>query len=97
MAALHSLKGDEVILGFRFEAALVAAAGPLTAQVYTNELYGAHTMLHLSLQDEAGTIVHARSGRGVEYPIGTPVRFDLNHEMVRFFDPQTTMALSVPA
>jgi multiple sugar transport system ATP-binding protein len=96
-AALHHLTTDEVILGFRPEATLVSTDGPLTAQVYTNELYGAHTMLHLSLQDEAGTIVHARSGRHLDYPIGAPVRFDLNHEMVRFFDPHTSTALAVPA
>ena len=34
-----------------------------------------------------------RADRFVHYPIGQPVRFDLNPAMVRFFDPKTQQAI----
>ena len=88
--------GKDVILGFRPEAVRVAAAGALTARVYADDLHGAYTMLHLALGgDEADeTIVHARAGRETNYPIDTPLRFDLDEEQVRFFDPATEKAIS---
>ena len=38
-------------------------------------------------------IVHIRSDRLVRHPIGTAVHFDLDPEMVRFFNPKTEMAI----
>jgi hypothetical protein len=38
--------------------------------------------------------VHIRSDRLIRYPIGTPVRFDINPDMVRFFDPGTELAIT---
>jgi hypothetical protein len=49
-------------------------------------------MLHLAVGDE-DLIVHARAGRQLDYPIDTPVRFDLDSQQVRFFDPKTEMAI----
>jgi multiple sugar transport system ATP-binding protein len=81
---------DELIAGFRPEAAQISPNGTLVGEVYASELYGAHTMLHVNLEDE---IVHIRSDRSTRYPIGTMVRFDLDPEMVRFFNPKTELAV----
>ena len=88
-----SLCPGEVIVGFRPEAVRVTADGPIAGRVYADDLHGAYSMLHLALGDE-DVIVHARAGREVSYPIGASVRFDLDPEMVRFFDPQTEAALT---
>jgi multiple sugar transport system ATP-binding protein len=82
----------EVIVGFRPEAALVRADGPLQARVYADDLHGAYSMLHLALGGD-DIIVHARAGRAASYGIDTPVRFDLDSQQVRFFDPRTEEAL----
>ncbi|GIV95707.1 MAG: ABC transporter ATP-binding protein [Herpetosiphonaceae bacterium] len=92
-AALDKQIGEgEVILGFRPEATLVGGSGQLAAEVYTDDLHGSYTMLHLAFNGD-DQIIHARAGRSQIYPIGTPIRFDLDQEMVRFFDPKTEMAL----
>lgn len=88
-AALHG-EGD-VIIGFRPEAADISGAGDLEATVYAGDLHGSHTMLHLEMCDQA--IVHVRTSRATNYPIGTAVRFTLNPAMVRFFDPATEAAI----
>jgi multiple sugar transport system ATP-binding protein len=81
-----SLKGSgKVILGFRPEAAAVREDGQLAGEVYATDLHGAYTMLHVNINDHE--IIHIRSDRTAHYPIGTPVRFDLNPQMIRFFDP----------
>jgi multiple sugar transport system ATP-binding protein len=82
----------EVIVGFRPEAAQIKADGQLVGEVYASELYGAYTMLHVMLAG-AEEIVHIRSERLVRHEIGTAVRFDLDPEMVRFFNPTTEMAI----
>ena len=48
-------------------------------------------MLHINLNENE--IVHIRGDRSVSFPIGTQVRFDLNRDMVRFFDPKTENAI----
>jgi multiple sugar transport system ATP-binding protein len=87
-------RDGEVIVGFRPEAVIVSGQGPIAARVYADDLHGAYTMLHLALGDE-NLIVHARAGRELSYPIDTPVRFDLDPQLVRFFDPQTELAIAV--
>ena len=82
----------EVIVGFRPEAAIVSDEGTLAGQVYASDLHGAYTMLHVNMNEH--DIIHIRSDRLVLHPIGTPVRFDINPEMVRFFDPRTEKAIS---
>ncbi len=82
----------EVIVGFRPEAALASGHGTLVGQVYASDMHGAYTMLHVNLNEY--DIVHVRSDRLVSFPIGTPVHFDINPDMVRFFDPKTEMAIT---
>ena len=84
-----------MILGFRPEAAKVNGSGPLAAEVYATDMHGGYNMLHLSLGETQ--IVHARASRQVNYPIGTPVHFDLDPDMVRFFDPETEAAIQKEA
>jgi multiple sugar transport system ATP-binding protein len=83
-------EGD-VILGFRPEAGKIGDTGALAAEVYATELYGAYTMLHLSID---GVVIHIRAERGIDYPIGTTLRFDVEPETMRFFDPATEAAIT---
>ena len=93
-AGFHQLSGDEVVVGFRPEAAQIAPEGALTTQVYASALHGAYSMLHLALDGGRGeTRVHVRAEKNVSYPIGAPLRFNLDPEMVRFFDPKSELAL----
>ena len=92
MALGEGLDSDDVIIGFRPEAAHIKPDGNLVGEVYASELYGAYTMLHVEL--DGNEIVHIRSDRQTRYPIGSKVRFDLDPEMVRFFNPKTEMAIN---
>jgi multiple sugar transport system ATP-binding protein len=89
----RALRGDTVILGFRPEAATVSENGALGGLVYSADLHGSYTMLHLALGSEE-TIVHVRGSRGMGRSVNTPLHFDLNPAMVRFFDPTTERALT---
>lgn len=92
----HGLDSDrKVVVGFRPEAAQVSPAGVLAAEVYAADLHGGYTMLHLNLK--GGEIVHARASRQDLHEIGTPLNFDLDPAMVRFFNPQTEMAITQEA
>jgi multiple sugar transport system ATP-binding protein len=90
----RALTSDEVVVGFRPEAAAVSENGQLGATLYSEELHGAYTMLHLALPG-GGPVVHIRSERGVSYTIGSAVRFDLDSDMVRFFDARTETAVAL--
>jgi multiple sugar transport system ATP-binding protein len=91
-ALQNSLEGaGEVTVGFRPEAAQIKPEGQIAGEVYASELYGAYTMLHVSLDEQ--NLAHIRSDRLNRHPIGTTVRFDLDPEMVRFFNPKTELAL----
>ncbi|MBC8446969.1 MAG: ABC transporter ATP-binding protein [Chloroflexi bacterium] len=97
-----TLQGEDVIVGFRPEAAHVNGKGAIRASVYASDMHGPYTMLHASLTAEANEsveteIVHVRTRRGVVHDIGEEISFDLNPEMVRFFDPQTEAAVAKPA
>ena len=92
----RAVGNGEVIIGFRPEAVIVRADGPIAARVYADDLHGAYTMLHLALSSDE-LIVHARSAREVSYPIDAPLRFDLDPELVRFFDPKTELSLNQSA
>ncbi|MEZ4737167.1 MAG: ATP-binding cassette domain-containing protein [Caldilineaceae bacterium] len=92
----QQLSNDEVILGFRPEAARIKADGALKTQVYADDLYGAYSMLHLALDGEQATaMVHVRAERDNLHTIGETLAFDLDPVMVRFFDAQTEQALSL--
>jgi multiple sugar transport system ATP-binding protein len=93
---VEQLNTDDVILGFRPEAARLSAEGPFKTHVYADDLYGAYSMLHLALDGEqAATMVHVRAERDNLHKIGETVAFDLDPNMVRFFDPKSELALSV--
>ena len=93
IAAVQREIGGEgnVILGFRPEAGQITDSGSMAAEVYATELYGSYTILHLSIGD---VVFHIRGERGLNYPIGATVRFDLDPEMIRLFDPETEAALT---
>lgn len=88
-----SLPDDgRVIVGFRPEAVRAGADAPLRSTVYADDLHGGYNMLHLEIAP--GEIVHGRVARGMNIPIGQPVRFGLDPAMVRFFHPETELALA---
>jgi multiple sugar transport system ATP-binding protein len=81
----------EAVLGFRPEAARVTPSGALSGEVYATDMHGGYTVLHVNLSDH--DIVHIRSDRQTSYPMGTRVRFDIDPEAVRFFDPKSESAM----
>ena len=81
----------EIVIGFRPEAAQLNENGQLSGEVYASELQGAYTVLHVNINEQE--IVHIRSDRQAHYPIGTSLKFDINPQMVRFFDPATELAI----
>jgi multiple sugar transport system ATP-binding protein len=89
----HTLNGaaGDIVVGFRPEAAMASDQGEMVGQVYASDMHGAYTLLHVNLNEY--DIVHVRSDRQLRFPIGAPVHFDINPEMVRFFDPKTEMAI----
>ena len=92
-AALGAGLGSDsgVIVGFRPEAARVSAEGALCGATYATDMHGGYSMLHIELPGRL--IVHIRSTRQSHYAIGENLRFDLDPGMVRFFHPQTELAL----
>jgi multiple sugar transport system ATP-binding protein len=94
-ALSQGLRSEEVIVGFRPEAARISPHGDIQGRVYASALHGAFTMLHLSLDGERGeAMVHIRTARDTGLGIDAPVRFDLDPERVRFFEPATEQTLS---
>ena len=87
--------GNEVVVGFRPEAAMVADDGPVLGQIFGVDLHGSYMVLHVDLAGDQ--LVQVRARRDHQYSLDMPIRFDLNAEMVRFFDPTTEQALPVPA
>lgn len=84
-------RGENVILGFRPESAHVSPEGMLQGQVYATHMHGSYTMLHLNM--EGDNVVHVRADRSQRYPIGANIRFDVDAQMARFFNPQNETAL----
>jgi multiple sugar transport system ATP-binding protein len=88
----RSLSGEkELIVGFRPESARVSEEGSLAGQVYGSDRHGAYNVLHVSVN---GELIGVRAERGLPYSTGETVRFDIDPEMVRFFDPETELALA---
>ena len=83
--------GNELVLGFRPEAARLIPSGALAGEVFATDLHGAYSLLHVKVGENE--IVHIRSDRQTSYPIGTLVRFDIDAEMARFFNPRTEEAV----
>jgi len=91
----YGREGD-VMIGFRPESALVSDDGPLAGAVFASDLHGAYRLLHVHLGSGEGAepnIVHVRSDRMANLPIGATVRFDVLPEMLRFFDPGSQQAI----
>jgi multiple sugar transport system ATP-binding protein len=91
----RQLSSEDVILGFRPEAALVSDGAPLNTEVYADDLHGPFTMLHLSLDGTPDTMINVRVGRNSHHPIGSSIRFDIDPQMLRFFDATTEQALTL--
>lgn len=88
------LSSDQIVLGFRPEAAYAGGTGDLGAEVYASDLHGAFNMLHLALEaDNVEAVVHIRGDRSYSHIIGDDMRFGLEAERVRFFDPHTEQAI----
>jgi multiple sugar transport system ATP-binding protein len=83
----------EIVVGFRPEAAEVASDGPIAGKIFGVDLHGSYMVLHVDLAGDQ--LVQVRARRDHEYGLDMPIRFGLNAEMVRFFDPKTEKALSL--
>ncbi|GAB1420073.1 ABC transporter ATP-binding protein [Anaerolineales bacterium] len=92
-AVLNEKIGNDqpVILGFRPEAVEMAEAGVFPSTVYGINLYGGYTMLVLQLEN--GEVVEARVSRSDQPKMDEMRRFNINPDMIRFFDPKTQLAL----
>jgi multiple sugar transport system ATP-binding protein len=82
--------GSELVVGFRPEAARINDRGELAGKVYATEMQGSSAVLHLTINDR--DIIHIRTDRLIDYPIDTVLHFDINPQMVRFFNPKTEAA-----
>ena len=81
----------EIVIGFRPEAAQINDRGELLGKVYASEMQGSSAVLHLTINEN--DIIHIRTDRLIPYPIDTLVHFDINPQMVRFFNPKTEAAI----
>lgn len=84
-------RGENVILGFRPESAHLNPEGKLHGEVYAADMHGSYSMLHVNMAGD--NVVHLRADRETRYDIGANVRFDIDPQMARFFNPQNEMAL----
>jgi multiple sugar transport system ATP-binding protein len=88
------LKGEsDVIIGFRPEAAQINDRGQLVGKVYASEMQGSSAVLHLTINEDE--IIHIRTDRLIPYPIDTLVHFDIDPQMVRFFNPKTELSVKL--
>src|SRR5512136_1707631 len=88
----NNLNGEtEVIIGFRPESAQINDRGGLIGKVYASEMQGSSAVLHLTINENE--IIHIRTDRLIPYPIDTLVHFDINPQMVRFFNSKTGTAI----
>lgn len=81
----------KVIVGFRPEAAKVISEGTISGATYASDMHGGYNMLHIEIAPNQ--VVHVRTSRQESYPIGENLRFSIDPKMVRFFHPQTELAL----
>jgi multiple sugar transport system ATP-binding protein len=87
----HAITEGDVVIGFRPEAVLISSEGQLSSSVYASDLHGGYSMLHLELVKD--NIVNARADRRDRHQMGDTLKFDIDPEQVRFFDPKTEKAL----
>lgn len=96
----EALNGSgEVLIGFRPESAIVSDSGSVSGEVYAMDMHGSHKLLHINInQGDAETdIVHVRTDRMASNPIGSSVRFEIDPEMMRFFNSKTEKAIQSEA
>ncbi len=86
----------EVLIGFRPESASISEDATNRGEVYAMDMHGSHKMLHISVGQtgDEEDIVHIRTDRMANNPIGTKARFDIDSDMMRFFDPSSEQAIS---
>lgn len=82
---------SDVTLGFRPESAHINPHGSLTGRVYATNMHGSYTMVSINMNEN--DIVHIRGDRATDYPIGTNLHFDVDAQMVRYFDPKSEKAI----
>ena len=87
-----SIGSGDVVVGFRPEAVELGGEAALRSTVYTSDMHGGHAMLHLDIGTD--TVVHARAPRSERHPMGSSVPFAIDAEQVRFFDPNSGVALA---
>ena len=81
----------DVIIGFRPEAGHIVTENKISANVFAIEMNGSYIMLDLHLDEK--TIVRLRTARNASIERGDAINFDLDPQMVRFFDATTEAAL----
>jgi multiple sugar transport system ATP-binding protein len=87
-----ALAGEaEVVIGFRPESAQINDGGELVGKVYASEMQGSSAVLHLTINEN--DIIHIRTDRLIPYPIDTLIHFDIDPQMVRFFNSKTGAAI----
>ena len=86
-----SIGDSDAIIGFRPEAVQLTEDGELGAEVYVSDLHGGYSMLHLDIGHEV--IVHARAERQQRFKLGDKVKFSIDPEQIRFFDPVSEKAI----
>ncbi len=84
-------RSENVILGFRPESARVSPEGKLGGEVYASDMHGSYAMLHVNMAGDQ--VIHLRADRETRYPIGANIRFDIDPQMARLFNPQNELAL----
>ncbi|MCB0255351.1 MAG: ABC transporter ATP-binding protein [Caldilineae bacterium] len=93
LAALD--KGDDVVVGFRPEAAAISDDSTMAGEVYAVDMHGGYKLLHVNLGTATDpVIVHLRADRLASHPMGSSLRFTADPAMLRFFDPKTGRAIS---
>jgi hypothetical protein len=65
----------------------------LVGKVYASEMQGSSAVLHLTINEDE--IIHIRTDRLIPYPIDTLVHFDIDPQMVRFFNPKTELSVKL--
>ncbi len=91
-AALNGT-GD-VMIGCRPESVLLTDDGDIGGTIYAVDMHGSHKLLHIDVDNgDTQSIIHLRADRMVTFPIGTSVRFSIEPEMMRFFEPKTEQAI----
>jgi multiple sugar transport system ATP-binding protein len=83
---------NRVTIGFRPEAVQIQDNGDVLSNIFGIDLYGGYTMLVLELA--SGQVISARASRSERYNLSDNIRFNIDPEMIRFFNPTTELAIT---